>query len=616
MSSTHPSLGSNPITGAVSRWRGEYNRRRAAEAALWMAAALVGAGALVGALRLALGEAVPTGALVALAAGALGAVAAIRWRSRCISAAETALLMDRRHDTKDLLSTALAIEAAQIEAAPDLAALVAARARDAAPNLSLGDLGRVAYPKRAALFATLCVVAACATYLLVDNDDPFDGTAVAAGTDASGADEDPSAAGEDREDPENTPLPDEELAALRENLERIEALRERLAANSAVAERLEAIRQQMERVTSGEAVGTEALGALSRAERELAQLARESQEGDLLDPETAQQADPEVLAESLRSAIEQGDAQTAATLSAAMTQQAANAEAPQLQEMGEAVEATQRDASEMPQGDSRMSAEQREAADQQLDQAGDALSRADRGESVSELTELTEMLTESASEGSPTEDDLAEALEGLRQAREDQIAAINGEPSNRRPGENRPGREGSPDREAVAQRSDPRDGLTRPGRERGEGCEFPSPDSSGDPSSMTCENPGGDGRPSDRPGQDGSGDGEGPQTISVRGQGSGGTSPGPGQGPTPTPWEGELPELLMPHAEWIESAWDGAPDGVVQMIESASHGERSVLEYRELLRSYLEVAEASASREDIPLTRRNYIQDYFEAIRQ
>jgi hypothetical protein len=74
--------------------------------------------------------------------------------------------------------------------------------------------------------------------------------------------------------------------------------------------------------------------------------------------------------------------------------------------------------------------------------------------------------------------------------------------------------------------------------------------------------------------------------------------------------------MEAPPAEWIESQWDGTPDGVVQLIESASHGERSALDYEQLIYSYTSVAEAQARREDIPLTRRNYIREYFEAIRQ
>ena len=81
------------------------------------------------------------------------------------------------------------------------------------------------------------------------------------------------------------------------------------------------------------------------------------------------------------------------------------------------------------------------------------------------------------------------------------------------------------------------------------------------------------------------------------------------------PFEGDLPPLRIPPSEWIESQWD-SPGGVVQMIEGASHGERSQREYQALLNQYTDVAEATTDREDIPLTRRNYIQTYFESIRR
>jgi hypothetical protein len=71
----------------------------------------------------------------------------------------------------------------------------------------------------------------------------------------------------------------------------------------------------------------------------------------------------------------------------------------------------------------------------------------------------------------------------------------------------------------------------------------------------------------------------------------------------------------MPPSQWLETQWDGGDEGLITMIEGASHGERSVVEYQQLLWSYTNIAEASALREDIPLTRRQYIQRYFEAIR-
>ena len=97
--------------------------------------------------------------------------------------------------------------------------------------------------------------------------------------------------------------------------------------------------------------------------------------------------------------------------------------------------------------------------------------------------------------------------------------------------------------------------------------------------------------------------------------GQGGTTAGPGQGETPTPLDGELPQLPEMPSQWIESQWDGSPEGVVQMIESASHGERSQATFQQLLLSYADVAETANQQEDIPLTRRAYIQHYFETIR-
>ncbi len=68
-------------------------------------------------------------------------------------------------------------------------------------------------------------------------------------------------------------------------------------------------------------------------------------------------------------------------------------------------------------------------------------------------------------------------------------------------------------------------------------------------------------------------------------------------------------------SEWIESQWDGSPDGMLRVIEGGSHGERSNLSYEDVHRSYSEIAESATQRETIPLTRREYIRQYFEAIR-
>lgn len=54
---------------------------------------------------------------------------------------------------------------------------------------------------------------------------------------------------------------------------------------------------------------------------------------------------------------------------------------------------------------------------------------------------------------------------------------------------------------------------------------------------------------------------------------------------------------------------------MIRVIEGGGQGERSSSEYGEVQESYEALSESATKREEIPLTRRDYIRDYFEAIR-
>ena len=60
---------------------------------------------------------------------------------------------------------------------------------------------------------------------------------------------------------------------------------------------------------------------------------------------------------------------------------------------------------------------------------------------------------------------------------------------------------------------------------------------------------------------------------------------------------------------------DGPAHGAVRYIKRFAEGLRTGPEYRDVHREYEEVAEAAVRREEIPLTRRDYIRSYFEAVR-
>lgn len=67
--------------------------------------------------------------------------------------------------------------------------------------------------------------------------------------------------------------------------------------------------------------------------------------------------------------------------------------------------------------------------------------------------------------------------------------------------------------------------------------------------------------------------------------------------------------------ERVHARPTGPAHGSVRAIRRYSEGYRDTREYKDLHDKYSSVAESAVRREEIPLTRRDYIRSYFQAVR-
>jgi hypothetical protein len=68
-------------------------------------------------------------------------------------------------------------------------------------------------------------------------------------------------------------------------------------------------------------------------------------------------------------------------------------------------------------------------------------------------------------------------------------------------------------------------------------------------------------------------------------------------------------------SDWVSSQWSGAGGAMAGVVREAEAGGRSSIAWSQVHTNYAAIAEAAASRPDIPLSRRQYVQRYFQAIR-
>jgi hypothetical protein len=117
----------------------------------------------------------------------------------------------------------------------------------------------------------------------------------------------------------------------------------------------------------------------------------------------------------------------------------------------------------------------------------------------------------------------------------------------------------------------------------------------------------GDGTPS-------SGPGEGAPGAAPAGGAGQGVGSGVGGG---ADLDLELPKLADAGvaAEWLRSQWASSPDAMGELVRGAEAGGRSSTDWAAIHARYRALAESASRRDAVPLSRRQYIQHYFEAIR-
>jgi hypothetical protein len=91
--------------------------------------------------------------------------------------------------------------------------------------------------------------------------------------------------------------------------------------------------------------------------------------------------------------------------------------------------------------------------------------------------------------------------------------------------------------------------------------------------------------------------------------------PGGGSGSDELGDPREAPLMSLHGAEKVEAGSDGSTQGSVSVIQRFTEGHRDDREYEDLHHQYESVAESAVRREQIPLTRRDYIRNYFQAVR-
>ncbi|HJN73693.1 MAG TPA: hypothetical protein QGF58_07155 [Myxococcota bacterium] len=213
---------------------------------------------------------------------------------------------------------------------------------------------------------------------------------------------------------------------------------------------------------------------------------------------------------------------------------------------------------------------------QDLGELGDALDEAMKQTGSADARELTTRLGKL--DKRPSDALVREMLSELREARADSMDTERRLARAGRPGESGDGAEPS-------EGKDGRMGLAKEGDGEGAG-----------------------------PGQPAPGDSPGMLFASMAfDPGSPGTSPGPGH--AEQSGEGDAGVRGASAAKsWITGQWEQGPQVLLGSLEGRARGYDDPETWTEVHRSYSAVAEEVAEREQLPLSRRDYVRDYFHAI--
>jgi len=446
----------------------------------------------------------------------------------------------------------------------------------------------------------LATAAAVAGLLLLSGDSAFGfplGTTAALDADT----EEEAEGATDEEEP--PPLSDDTKERLDAALEHLEKFENNPALRREAKETLAEAREHLQKAMNDP---KHTLGELSRAEQALRRLAKQARNEGLYDQEQMKQMSTEELAKQMSEAMKEQDNQTASELGDELARRMEEASMSELRSMARAFERNfeSTDSPPRPGSDSGPrpgeSAEERaERWKKRLEEMTEQMRRGESGLSSSDMRGLADEMRKSGG-GSSMERSLDEALSDIRKAREGRLGEMGEGKPGEGSGEGKPGEgegSGKPGEGKPGEGSGkPGEGSGKPGEGMGEGEGKPGEGSgkpgSGKPGEGEGEGEGGEGDPSGKPGP-GGGDGS-------FAHGSMGFLP-PGVGTT----------------ERTDTPKAGPDKGAIRIIQRISAGRRDAEgQYKDLHQHYEEVAEEAVRQDQIPLTRREYIREYFEAVRR
>ncbi|HSN29272.1 MAG TPA: hypothetical protein VLT45_23445 [Kofleriaceae bacterium] len=565
-------IGSTTVTLSLARFARRSNRRRAVEAVArglpWIAA---GAALVV----LALMRGYVAGAVCVAAAAIAGITALVirRLRRLWVGPAGIARVLDEHHRTADLLRTAVAIEAKP--AASDVEQVVLSRARDFVPKIAEGAIAPLRLRTSPLGFVALGVTA------LIWCTSPRQGEAAK-----------PSDA-----------LSEKARAKAEEIEKAVDALASDKSLSGDVKEQLQKAKDALKRAASAK-TGTEALSALSEASRLLDEAAPHiaASKSDELEKLGSDQ-----LANQLASAAKAGDASRVQQLARELMKRASSAQDGGAA-LGEMVKQAAANAGDPWGAGSGDSAGQRL---EQLAQAGDAMKNGDIDSARSALSDLSKGAKPGAMD--PKAAQLAAARRALSDLRSATRTAMNG-PT--RPMTEQEARDAAA--QAARDAASGKSGAPKPGSGTGKMAGMGKmPGSGKTPGPGMGQMPGtgpmaGNGQP-----QPGGTPQDGANHLGVLQQGtsdqhgSSGTSGMKGSSPSGA----TAPETVMAEEVKTDQPPPTTPDGIIRAIREHSSGDHTPTAFQALRDRYAAVAEATMHRDEIPLTRRDFIQRYFEALR-
>ena len=570
------------VTLSLSRWARRSNRRRLVEA-IARALPWIAAGAALVVLALQRDHLITAVCVGVLATAGITALVVRRLRGTWHRPPSFARALDGRHRTADLLRTAVAIEQ-RGEIPDEVERVVLRRAEDLVPKIADG-----AVPPLRLRTSPLGLAALAVTALMFF-------TGVGAGEAAR---------------PESDALTEKARAKAEEIAKALDALAGDKTMSADVKEQLARAKDALKKAATAKS-GTEALAALSEASRLLDEAAPHiaANRSDELEQLSSQQ-----LAEQLASATAAGDPTRTAKLAREMMKRAGAA-----QDGGAALGEMLKDAAAKASHPDPWGGADASPSGERLAELGAAAESMKNGDLDGARNTLAG-LSKGAKAGTtdPRAAKLAEARRSLSELRSATRSAMNGAT---RPMTAQEAHDAAAQaaRDAASGRT-PGAGSGAEGKMASAGKMGAGKPGSGKPGAGKTpgagQMPGTGTTPGtgQMPGQ-GEGQADGANHLSVLQQGtsnehgSSGTSGMKGNSPSGA----QEPETVMADEVKTDPP-PSTPDGIVRAIREHSAGDHTATMFGAIRDHYAAVAEANMHRDEIPLTRRDFIQRYFEALR-